>query len=102
MATYQLLIVTPTGKVFDDKVLSLTAPGALGLFGVLANHAPMLTSLKNGVLKLRQEAGEKFFTLGTGILEVNPKHDVLILADSAAEARNPEEAKSKITTPENP
>ena len=101
MATYQLLIVTPTGKAFDDKVVSLTAPGALGLFGVLANHAPMLTSLKNGVLQLKQETGEKFFSLGPGVLEVNPKHNVLILADSAAEARSMEEAKEKIGKPEN-
>ena len=84
MSTYNLLIITPNGKVFDDQIEALTAPGSEGYFGVLAHHAPMVALLKKGLLKIKKDASELFFNIESGILEVSSlDHNVLILADQS-------------------
>ena len=95
MSTYHLSIFTPYGKVFDGQVDALMAPGEMGSFGVLARHAPMVSALTNGVLKLRHDSQEKFFALNSGVLEVDGQHNVLVLSDNALAANNIEEAKEK-------
>ncbi len=96
MSTYQLSILTPQGEIFNDQVVSLTASGQLGEFGVLANHAPMIVSLNKAVMKLSTDAGEKFFAHETGILEVKPNHDVLVLVDDAFSIADALEGKEKL------
>ena len=91
---YTLSIITPSGKIFEDEVVSLTAPGTSGFVGVLARHSPMIVSLKKGGVKVRQSSGEKFFTVGSGVMEVNDQHNVLILAESASEVKNWTEANT--------
>ena len=56
MLTYQLTILTPDGKIFDNPVEELMAPGAAGMFGVLAQHASMVAALNKGVLKIKQNS----------------------------------------------
>jgi len=51
METINLSIVTPLGKIFDDKVKSVTLPGSEGEFGVLAQHVGLLTTLEPGVIE---------------------------------------------------
>ena len=98
MANYRAVLITPHGKVFDDDVVSLVAPGAQGAFGVLARHTPFVANLKKGVLKLTQGQGENLFAIGSGVLEINNKHDVLILSTAALQAKNIEEAEEKMKT----
>jgi F-type H+-transporting ATPase subunit epsilon len=82
MATYQLTIVTPEKMVFDQKVISLTAPGSIGYLGILANHAPIMTGLVPGKLSIRtQEDKSLVFAIDGGFLECS-FNKVTILADA--------------------
>ena len=83
MTTYHCLIITPSGKILDDQIESLTAPGKEGFFGVLAHHAPMVTLLTKGVLQIKKDTDVKYFAIDPGILEVASDNRVLILSDSA-------------------
>ena len=93
--SYQLTIVTPNGKIFDGPVDMLMAPGKAGGFGVLGGHAPMLSALKPGALKVTHQQREDFFGIASGVLEVNQQHQVLILTNAAQSASNLDEAVSR-------
>ena len=84
MNTFPLSIITPTGKIFEGTVESLTAPALEGTLGILANHVPILTLLKQGTLRIQQNQNQQNFSITRGILEVNKLHQVLILADEAS------------------
>lgn len=77
-ATYQLRILTPQKKVLDEQIESLIAPGAAGYLGVLANHAPILTTLVEGTLKVRGGGTEKWYRIDGGILRVARNNAVLL------------------------
>ena len=96
MTTYPLEIITPNGRILNAQVEALVAPGSEGGFGILANHAPFIASLKAGVLKVAQDNHEQFYALGSGILEVDSSGHVLILADMAISALNREDALGKL------
>ena len=81
--SFQLTIVTPTGKVYEDKVDSLFAPGLLGGFEVYPNHEAILSALSDGKIRVRKDGKEDVFTTASGILEVKPDHQVLVLVDQA-------------------
>lgn len=79
--TYPLRIVSQEARVFEGEVESLVAPGALGYLGVLAHHAPLLTSLTKGDVTIRDAKGDShMYRVQGGILEVSTK-EVIILAD---------------------
>lgn len=79
---FRLLIITPEKAVYDAEVNSIIAPGDLGYLGVLADHAPLITSLKSGYLEITGQNGVKSrLTLTGGFMEVL-KNTVTILADS--------------------
>jgi F-type H+-transporting ATPase subunit epsilon len=75
-------IVSQDRLVFEGDVDIVVAPGEGGEMGILPNHAPLLTTLKIGILKIRSQNVEQDFTIGGGIMEVQP-NIVTILADSA-------------------
>jgi F-type H+-transporting ATPase subunit epsilon len=76
--TYQLKILTPQRKVLDEPIESLVAPGAAGYLGVLANHAPIVTTLVDGTLKVRASGTEKWYHIAGGILRVARNSAVLL------------------------
>ena len=78
--TYQLSIITPNGKLFDDQIEFLKVKGSAGELGILARHTPFITTLKKGVLAINQKI---FFAINSGILEVDGGGHVVILADDA-------------------
>ncbi|MBI3602747.1 MAG: ATP synthase F1 subunit epsilon [Candidatus Omnitrophica bacterium] len=82
---FQLSIVTPSGKAFEDAVNSLAAPGLMGGFEVYSGHMPILCALKAGVVRIRKEGKEQSLTIDSGVLEVNASHNVLLLADQIME-----------------
>ncbi len=89
-ATYQFKILTPSTKVLDDKVVSIVAPGEAGYLGVLANHAPLLTTLSPGDLKVSfDDAPDKWFRVAGGILRV--AHNSVVLLSESVEEMVPEE-----------
>jgi len=65
-----LEIVTPRGSVVSEDVDIVTAPGYAGEFGVLANHAPLLSTIKIGVLNYRQDGKEHTLMVSGGFCEV--------------------------------
>lgn len=76
---YPFRIITPEETLYDGQIESLVAPGALGSLGVLANHAPLLTSLTDGKIKVLDRNGDThFFHVQEGILEVSPKETVVL------------------------
>jgi F-type H+-transporting ATPase subunit epsilon len=79
MASFHLTIVTPEKIFFDGEVVSLTAPGGAGYLGVLAHHAPLLTTLVPGRLTFRSdEAGERQVDIGPGFLDVSQNRATLL------------------------
>lgn len=76
----KLEIITPEKKVFTGEVKSVTLPGVLGLFTVLENHAPIISSLKEGRLNYTSVTGEEYtVTITGGFVEVsNNKMNVCV------------------------
>ena len=84
--TFKLEIVTPKKIVFSGDVVSFSAPGEVGSFQVLVNHAPLLSSIKIGEVKLQDnsEKQHRFATSG-GFVEVL-SNKVVMLAETAEHA----------------
>jgi F-type H+-transporting ATPase subunit epsilon len=81
MKPFQLTIVTPTGKIFDQEVEMVSAPGASGRFGILAHHTPFATILKKGVVKVKSASEEKSYRIDSGLLEMTVNNQCLILSN---------------------
>lgn len=86
MATFPLELVTPERLMFSEEVQAVRAPGIDGSFGVLAGHAPLLTQLKVGLIKITLPGGREELIATTGGFMQVSRHKVLILADSAQRA----------------
>lgn len=83
---FHLEIVTPRGVLFNGGVESFSAPGAMGSFQVLRSHAPLLSSLKVGELKVLDADGtERRYATSGGFVEVR-NNAVIVLADTAESA----------------
>ncbi len=81
-AAYQLSILTPEKAVFEGSVEYVEAPGTEGYFGVLANHAGLVTALTNGTLKVRHAGGrEDRWAVSGGFFEVS-QNKATVLADN--------------------
>lgn len=80
--TQRLEIVTPQRKVFSEDVSFLVAPGSEGELGILPNHAPLITSLDIGIMRIQQ--GGKYFKVVVtgGFMEVRDSR-VTVLANAA-------------------
>ena len=95
MPLIQCNIVSPEGELFSGEVEMLTADGGAGEIAITPRHAPLLTSLKPGPVKLVLEGGEEevFFASG-GFLEVQPGV-ITLLTDVAERASDIDEAEAK-------
>jgi F-type H+-transporting ATPase subunit epsilon len=77
-----LEIITPDKKVFSGEVTSVTVPGTDGQFQMLNNHAPIISSLVNGIVKVKTVTGVLTFNVKGGVVEML-NNKVTILAESA-------------------
>ncbi len=85
-ASYKFKMLTPNKTVFEGDVVSVTAPGGAGYLGILAHHAPLITTLLAGDLTLRTQAGETHrFHIGPGLLKV-ANNEAVVLTESIEEA----------------
>jgi len=76
-----LEIITPDKKLFSGEVKSIKLPGKDGSFGVLKNHAPIISSLKRGTVKVTDEKqAVQNFEIKGGVAEVL-KNKIIILAE---------------------
>jgi F-type H+-transporting ATPase subunit epsilon len=90
--TLHVDIVSAEAEIFSGTVTMVFAPAEMGEVGIAPRHAPMLTKLKPGEVRVQTQEGEEqsFFVSG-GLLEVQP-HVVTVLADTAIRAHDLDEA----------
>jgi len=88
-------IVSAEEEIFSGRVTMVSATGSLGELGIMPGHAPLLTGIRPGPVRLKLDSGEEevFFASG-GFLEVQPGV-VTILADTAARAEDLDEAAAQ-------
>jgi len=78
-----LEIITPDKKVFEGQVKLIQLPGSKGGFEILNNHAPILSTLEKGTIKIVEESGdEKLFEVDGGVIE-NKANKIIVLVESA-------------------
>jgi F-type H+-transporting ATPase subunit epsilon len=82
MATFQFDLVSPEKLLFSGEVTQVDVPGSEGDFGVLAGHAPMVTTLRPGILVVYRDGGELRVVVNGGFAEVSPT-GMTVLADMA-------------------
>ena len=92
MATILVDIVSAEGEIHSSTATMVFAPAKMGEVGIAPRHAPLLTALKPGEVRVQNEEGEEesFYITG-GMLEVQP-HSVTILADTALRGDQLDEA----------
>ena len=77
-----LEIITPEKKVYEGEVELVRFPGSDGSFAILKNHAPIISTLQMGEIKIVSTNGEeKFLPVSGGVVEVKENH-IIVLAES--------------------
>ena len=79
--TFQFELITPDRAVFEGAVVSVSVPTGGGSIGILVNHAPLVSLVETGAVRVVDEKGQELlFMVGDGFLEVNDNH-VRIMAE---------------------
>lgn len=93
MSVIHVNIVSAEGEIYSGDASMVFAPAVLGDVGIAPRHAPLLTSLRPGEIRVQPADGgeEEFFFVSGGMLEVQP-HLVTVLADTALRAHDLDEA----------
>ncbi|MEQ6340079.1 MAG: F0F1 ATP synthase subunit epsilon [Gammaproteobacteria bacterium] len=90
--TMHVDIVSAEAEIFSGPAHMVFAPGVMGELGIMPRHAPLLTRLKAGEVRVRTPEGEEeFFYVSGGVLEIQP-HSITILSDTAQRAKDLDEA----------
>jgi len=91
-STIQCDIVSAESEIFSGEASMVVVTGEEGELGIAPRHAPLLTRIKPGQVRVMlPEGGEEFYYVSGGMLEVQP-HVVTVLADTAARAADLDEA----------
>jgi len=86
-------IVTPLGKVYEGEIKEAYFPGIEGEFGVLQNHAPLVTSLHPGIITLIKPDGKKeIIAIDKGYVEISP-NKINVLISTAVPVTGPDESE---------
>ena len=94
MSTIQVEIVSAEEAIWTGTGIMVFAPAEMGEVGIAPQHAPLLTRLKPGEVRVQQENGdEQFFFISGGLLEVQPNL-VTVLSDTAVRAADLDEAQA--------
>jgi F-type H+-transporting ATPase subunit epsilon len=92
MATIHVDIVSAEGEIYSGEAAMVFAPAAMGDIGIAPRHAPLLTTLRPGEVRVQTPGGEEqFFYVSGGAIEIQP-HLVTVLADTALRAKDIDEA----------
>lgn len=99
-STIRCDIVSAEQDIFSGSVKMVVVTGEMGELGIAPKHAPLITRIKPGFIRITLSNGEhvEFYVSG-GILEVQPQL-VSVLADTAERAENLDEAKAKLAKDE--
>ena len=100
MSTIRVDIVSAEAEIFQGLAELVVVTGEMGELGIAPRHAPLITRLKPGQVRVIQPGGEEqFFYVSGGILEVQPQV-VTILTDTAVRAKDLDEASAKLAKDE--
>ena len=91
--TIHVDIVSAEGAIFSGDADMVFAPAKMGELGIAPRHAPLLTNLRPGAVRVQTSEGEKLFYVTGGVLEIQP-HLVTVLADSALHAHQLDESEA--------
>ena len=91
MSSIHVDIVSAEGSIYSGEATMVFAPAEMGEVGIAPRHAPLITRLKPGTVRVRTATGDLPFFVGGGILEVQPRL-VTVMADTALRARDADEA----------
>ncbi len=94
MSTIKLEIVTAERLIYSEDVNMVVAPGVMGYLGILPHHAPLMTMLQPGELRIKKESGEIALAVTGGFMEVRPEK-ILVLADAAERAEEIDIARAE-------
>lgn len=96
MSTMQVEIVSAEGHIFSGSAKMIIAPAKMGDLGITPRHAPLLTNLRPGEIRVQspEHDEELIFYVTGGIIEIQP-HLVTILADSALQAEQLDEQAAR-------
>ena len=94
MAPMKVEIITAERVVYSDDVDVLVAPGIEGELGILPHHAPLMTVLQPGEIRVRKGSEEEYMAVSGGFLEVMA-NKVTILADSAERSDEIDESRAQ-------
>lgn len=97
MFDLNVTLIGTKGTVYNGPATSVGAPGVKGNFGVLADHAPMISELEPGVVKIVNEFQELFFLVDGGFCEVCD-NEVVLLVDRIREISNADEGRDLLQT----
>ena len=94
-STFTMKLVTPQRKVLESEVVALQVPGSEGYLGILAHHAPLITTLQPGRLDVRVPGGAlRSFAVSGGFLEVSANR-ATVLADTAERVEEIDRARAQ-------
>ena len=96
-----LKIMTPQGTFFEGDIESFSAPGINGYFGVLPSHAPMVSAIGKGILKIETEGDSQYYVISGGVVEIKSA-GTIILADIVKKVAGPDEAEIELEELESP
>ncbi|MBU2767550.1 F0F1 ATP synthase subunit epsilon [Acidithiobacillus ferrivorans] len=91
--TIDVQVVSAEGSIYSGVADMVVAPGEMGELGILPRHAPLLTGLRPGELRIIHGTETEYLFVNGGVLEIQP-HLVTVLADSAERATDIDEAKA--------
>lgn len=78
-----LEIITPDKKIFEGEVKLIQLPGSKGAFEMLKNHAPIISTLEKGLIKIKDKNNaEQLFEVDGGVVE-NKGNKIIVLVESA-------------------
>ena len=95
MSTIHVDVVSAEESLFSGEATLVSVPGEVGELGILPRHAPLITRIKPGAVRIQRAdtKEEEFVFVAGGIVEVQP-HCVTVLADTAIRGKDLDEAKA--------
>jgi len=81
MTNLKIVIIGKEGIAYEGEAEAVFLPTQIGVIEVLPNHTQLISALSKGEIVLKNENLEKKFLISSGVLEVRPKSNVIILAD---------------------
>ena len=93
-SNFHVDIVSAEREIFSGEAEMVFAPAEMGELGITPRHAPLLTRMKPGTVRVQHGGEESVFYVSGGILEIQP-HAVTVLSDTALRARDIDEAAAQ-------